>query len=392
MLSPRDKVNNYEVIAPLGTGGMAQLYLARRRGVGGFTRLVTLKLVHEHLSANEDIIDLFLQEARLSAHIAHPNVVRVEEVGRCGSAYFIAMEYVHGVSLAELLLRLRHAGQSVTPAIYVWLAAQIAEALHAAHEARAENGTPLGIVHHDVSPQNVLVSESGHVKLIDFGIARSREQALPQPQPTAARLGAQRLRDDDTVRGKLRYMAPEQLLREPADRRADVYALGVILWEMLTCRSLLRCRRLDDDRDWATRMDPPAPSQHTQAIDQRLDRAVLKALASEPAERFADALQFRAALLDATPDASRLDAPAVAAILGPSLGAALTQQRQRAAERGQAGEAELTEPLPGDDTATQLPCALEGIALHDCPTRKHQAGLWLAREIRGHAAPGREPH
>src|SRR6185312_7902266 len=162
MLSPSDKVSAYELIAPLGKGGMAQLYLARRHGEGGFSRLVTLKFVHDHLRSNEDIVQLFLQEARLSAYITHPNVVRVEDVGRFGDSYFIAMEYVHGVSLAELLTCVRQMHVQLKPALYIWICAQISEALHAAHEARADNGAPLGIVHHDVSPENVLVSDSGH--------------------------------------------------------------------------------------------------------------------------------------------------------------------------------------------------------------------------------------
>lgn len=364
MLSPRDKVNDYEVIAPLGTGGMAQLYLARRRGAGGFARLVTLKFVHEHLSADEDIIRLFLQEARLSAHIAHPNVVRVEEVGRCGDAYFIAMEYVHGVSLSELLVNIRHNHRRLDPAVYLWLAAQIAEALHAAHEAKGENGAPLGIVHHDVSPQNVLVSDTGHVKLIDFGIAR----AWTDSEERRGRPG---------LLGKLRYMAPEQLMREHADRRADVYALGVILWEMLTGRNLLGCRCLDDARDWATRADPPAPSRFAPHTSEALDRALLKALACEPSRRFADALQFRAALLDALPAAARLDAPAVAGLLAASLSAALSARRACPAEER---TAENFDQTAGAHAAARAAYRLDGLTLRNGPM--HRPALARASDRR----------
>lgn len=314
MLSPSDKISAYELIAPLGRGGMAQLYLARRRGEGGFSRLVTLKFVHDHLSSNQDIIRLFLQEARLSSHITHPNVVRVEDVGRCGNSYFIAMEYVHGVSLAELLSCAKSMRKQLEPALYLWICAQIAEALHAAHEARGENGAPLGIVHHDVSPENVLVSETGHVKLIDFGIARCRTESQA---------------DKDALRGKVRYMAPEQLLKDPADRRADVYALGVVLWEMLTGRNLLRCRSLEDARDWATRTNPPAPSRYNASVSPALDRAILQALAYEPDARYETALQFRAALLNADSAAALLDAPSIAQLLGPVLHRALARQRTR---------------------------------------------------------------
>jgi serine/threonine protein kinase len=314
MLLPGDKVKDCEVIAPLGSGGMARLYLARRRGVGGFSRLVTLKLVHPHLIEDERIVKLFLDEARISAHVAHPNVVHVEEVGKFGDSYFIAMEYVHGVSLAELLARLNERRLRLRPKLCVWLAGQIAEALHAAHEAKGENGAPLGIVHRDVSPQNVLVGHTGHVKLIDFGIARSQTEADP-------RIGAR------AVLGKLRYMSPEQLRLERADRRTDVYALGVMLWEMLAGRNLLRCRRLDDEGDWTIRENPPPPSKYSAHSTPSLDRVVSKAIAFDPADRYDSAFQFRTALLRADPAAATLDAPMVAALMRSMLGDELDRRR-----------------------------------------------------------------
>jgi serine/threonine protein kinase len=314
MLSPGDKVKDCEVIAPLGSGGMARLYLARRRGVGGFSRLVTLKLVHPHLIEDENIVKLFLDEARISAHVAHPNVVRVEEVGKFGDSYFIAMEYVHGVSLAELLTRLNDRRLRLRPKLCVWIAAQIAEALHAAHEAKGENGVPLGIVHRDVSPQNVLIGHTGHVKLIDFGIARIQTES-------DHRFGGR------AVLGKLRYMSPEQLRLEQADRRTDVYALGVMLWEMLAGRNLLRCQRLDDESDWETRENPPPPSKYSAHSTPSLDRVVLKAIAYEPNERYETAFQFRTALLRADPAAVTLDAPMVAALMRSMLGDELDRRR-----------------------------------------------------------------
>ncbi|MET0384333.1 MAG: protein kinase [Polyangiales bacterium] len=314
MLSISDKVKDYEVIAPLGSGGMAMLYLARRRGVGGFSRLVTLKLVHKHLIEDENIIQLFLDEARLSAHVAHPNVVHVEEVGQFEDSYFIAMEYVHGVSLAELVTRLMQRRLRLRPKVCVWLAAQIAEALHAAHEAKNEHGDPLHIVHQDVSPQNVLIGHTGHVKLIDFGIANCQART---DHSTGRR----------SVLGKLRYMAPEQLRGERADRRTDVYALGVMLWEMLAGRGLFECKRFDDERDWATRENPPPPSRHSLHAMPALDRVVQKALACDPSDRYASAFQFRAALLRADPSAMQLDAPLIAGLLRSMIGDELDRRR-----------------------------------------------------------------
>jgi serine/threonine-protein kinase len=314
VLSPGDKVRDYEVIAPIRSGGMAMLYLARRRGVGGFSRLVALKLVHAHMTDDPHINRLFLQEARIAASIAHPNVVHVEEVGSVDGKYFIAMEYVHGVSLAELLVSLAKQRTRMTPKLCVWVAAQVSEALHAVHEATRENGSPLNIVHRDVSPQNVLVGHNGHIKLIDFGIAKS--QLVNQP-------GSSR----GSVIGKLRYMAPEQLRTEPVTRRTDVYALGVMLWEMLASRNLLRCFRIDDERDWQTREAPPPPSRYSTNLKASIDLAVLKAIACDPRARYESAMAFRAALLRAEPSASKVDAPAFAALLHKVLGDELERRR-----------------------------------------------------------------
>jgi serine/threonine protein kinase len=302
MLSPGDRLKDYEIVAPLRAGGMGMLFLARRRGIGGFTRLVALKVVHAELRGNENVQRSLIDEARISAHITHPNVVKVEEAGEANGLYFIAMEYVPGMSLAELLDDLTQRGRRMNPKLCVWLAAQVAEGLRAIHTATGENGAPLQIVHRDVSPQNMLVSRTGHIKLIDFGIADSQQTQQVQGRRCA-------------MLGKLGYMAPEQLQLEAVDHRSDVYGLGVVLWEMLTARRFLRCERIDDERDWAVRRTPPAPSQYYPKVPPQLDRVVLKALAYEPEARFQGALAFRAALLSAVPQASRIDAPALEAVL-----------------------------------------------------------------------------
>jgi serine/threonine protein kinase len=313
MFTRGDKVKEYEVIAPLRSGGMAMLYLARRRGVGGFSRLVALKTVHTHLADDAGINRLFLQEARIAASVSHPNVVNVEEVGESDGNYFMAMEYVHGVSLAELLVSLQKKRLRMSAKLCVWVAAHVAEALHAAHEATGENGVPLHIVHRDVSPQNVLIGHNGHVKLIDFGIAKSQRVS--------------RHATGGAVLGKLGYMAPEQLRVAPVDRRTDLYALGVMLWEMLTSRSLFRCIRIDDERDWETREFPPAPSRYSPISTPALDRVVTRAIAFEADDRYASALEFRAALLAAEPGAAEVDAPRFAALLRNMLGDELERRR-----------------------------------------------------------------
>ncbi len=309
-------MRDYEVIAPLTEGGMATLMLARRRGVGGFSRLVALKLVHQRLTQDSTMIRLFLDEARISAHVTHPNVVHVEEVGVHDGMYFIAMEYVHGVSLAHLLQRLSQDRRRMSPTLAVCLAAQVAEALHAAHEAVGEDGTPLHVVHRDVSPQNVLLAHTGHVKLIDFGIAKSKA-ALHETRSGAGLLG------------KLRYMSPEQLNSEGVDARSDLYALAVVLWEMLTARNFLRCHRMEDPRDLATRENPPPPSRYSSLVKPLLDRVLLRALAPDPNHRYASALDFRRAMLKAQPDAARIDAVKLATMLRAVVGDELDAQAAR---------------------------------------------------------------
>ncbi len=312
---------------------MATLMLARRRGVGGFSRLVALKLVHQHLTEDSAMIRLFFDEARISAHVTHPNVVHVEEVGVHDGMYFIAMEYVHGVSLAHLLKRLSQDRRRMSPTLAVCLASQVAEALHAAHEAVGEHGAKLHVVHRDVSPQNVLLAHTGHVKLIDFGIAKSRA-ALHESRTGAG------------VLGKLRYMSPEQLNSESVDLRTDVYALGVVLWEMLTARNFLRCNRLDDPRDEAIRLNPPPPSRYSTLVKPALDRAILKALAPNPAHRYATALEFRRALLRAQPDAARVDALKLATMMRAVVGDELDEQAAKLPN-------EVTRVL--EDTLSQRP-------------------------------------
>jgi serine/threonine protein kinase len=307
LLAPGDRLRDYEVIAPLPSGGMAKLYLARRSGVGGFSQQVALKLVRPELVADHGMLELFLDEARLAARVVHPNVVRVHEVGEERGNYFIAMEYVEGASLAEFLEGLRTRRLRLRRRLCVWLATQVAEALHATHEAKAENGAPLDIVHRDVSPQNVLIGDSGHVKLIDFGVASSRTSENP-------------LETGPFLLGKLRYAAPERLKLEPTDRRADVYALGVMLWEMLTARSFLRCRHLEDPYDWAIRENPPPPSKYAPHIPSLLDAVVLKAIHPDPGLRYQSALRFRRALLRADPSAARVDAARIATLMELALG------------------------------------------------------------------------
>ena len=171
-----EAVGDYTILAHLRTGGMASLYLARRQGAAGFTRLVAIKAIRAVHADDPERVGMFIDEARISSRIDHPNVVHVEDLGQVAGTYYLVMEYVHGCSVGQLLKVLSRQSKRLSPLLAVAIAARVAEGLHAAHETTNDEGELLGVVHRDVSPQNVLLSHRGHVKLIDFGVAKAKER------------------------------------------------------------------------------------------------------------------------------------------------------------------------------------------------------------------------
>ncbi len=210
----------YRLERRLARGGMAEVFLARQRGPAGWGRPVALKRILPHLVEDESFVRMFLDEARLAARLSHPNIVHIYELGEAEGAYYIAMEYVHGVDVATLFRR--HDLQPLPPELIARLGADAAAGLHHAHTFADADGTPLGIVHRDVSPQNLLVATTGVVKLVDFGIAKAAFQS-DETRP-------------GVVKGKFAYMSPEQVIAQPLDGRSDVFALGIVLWELLAGR------------------------------------------------------------------------------------------------------------------------------------------------------------
>ncbi len=280
---------------------MGVLYLARRSGTSGFSRPVAIKVIHDHLAANKRFCRMFIDEAKLSARIDDPNVVRVEEFGQSEGRYYLVMEYVHGASLAQTIAVLRKRG-GIPIEHAVAIAMQIASGLHGAHEATDEDGTPLGIVHRDVSPHNVIVSFKGYVRVIDFGIAKAKQ------------VGGQT--KTGSLRGKLAYMPPEQARSaRTVDRRADLYGVGLILWEMLTFR-----RVFDADTDIAilNQIRSPEivpPSKLAPAVPRVLDEIVMRTLANEPKDRPATGADLKRALAEAVPAAARVTAGDLAELM-----------------------------------------------------------------------------
>ena len=260
MLNPGDRLGAYEILEHLRAGGMASLYRARRVGAAGFARDVAIKVVHPHLALDPTFTRMFVDEALLAARIQHANVVQVEELGKHSSTYFLVMALVRGHSLAQLKARLEERGERLSSELCVQIAVAVADGLHAAHETRDEHGALLGVVHRDVSPQNILVGDDGHVLLIDFGIAKAR--------------GRMRETASGEVRGKVRYMAPEQARGEPLDRRADVFALGLVVWELLAGR-----RYFGELSDTEVLAKLGRPLELPSVGDAKLDAVLARALA-----------------------------------------------------------------------------------------------------------------
>ena len=302
-------------MASLQHGGMATLFLGRRRGAAGFSRHVAIKVVHPHLASDRGFVRMFVEEALLSARIQHPNVVHVEELGEAQGTYFLVMEYVHGCAVSEVLRGLSRRGLRMRPEVAAAIAAQVASGLHAAHETRGENGELLGVVHRDVSPQNILLSSAGHVKLIDFGIAK----AASGGQKTAT----------GTLKGKLAYMAPEQAFGRPVDRRTDVYALGIVFWEMLTGRRLFKSTNDFQLLDMVRDPTITPPSVIAGALPPGLDEVVMSAMAKDPDARPPTAEAFRQMLADAVPDATRLPPAALTDLVNTAAADALEKRRKR---------------------------------------------------------------
>ncbi len=215
-----ESVGKYQLVRKLATGGMAEVFLARAEGPGGFSKKLVVKRILPHFLSDPHFAEMFLSEARLAAELNHPNVVQIFDFGQAEGQYYLAMEYIDGANLRVLNAAAIEQGHRIPFPIAARLASHAAEGLHFAHELKGEDGKPIGLVHRDISPDNILVSRNGAVKVVDFGIAKA--SALP----SMTRSGV--------IKGKMAYMPPEQLGRKAIDRRIDVFALGVVLHELTT--------------------------------------------------------------------------------------------------------------------------------------------------------------
>jgi serine/threonine protein kinase len=273
-------IRGFEILAKLSSGGMGDVLLARRRGAHGFEKLVAIKVIRGDLARRPDIRAMFLDEARLVARLDHPAIAQVHDFGEDDTTLYLAMEYVPGTTINRILVKRQRA---LPPLMAARIAAEAARGLHAAHELTDVEGEPLGVVHRDVSPGNVMVTFDGRVKLLDFGIAFMAERESPDTQ-----LGE--------LKGKPSYMAPEQLRGERVDRRSDLYALSVVLHEMLTGRKLFTKSNVVATALAVERGEVQPPSTFTPGLPAGLDAIVMRGLEREASARYPDARAMATAL------------------------------------------------------------------------------------------------
>ncbi|WP_437751311.1 serine/threonine protein kinase [Sorangium sp. So ce1389] len=268
----------YRVVERLASGGMAEVFLAESAGIEGFKKQVAIKRVLPHLSEKKRFIAMFLDEARLSAHLSHSNVAQVFDIGVGDNAYFIVMEYVDGADLKAVLESMRKAGRTLPVESAVFITAKLCEGLTYAHELKGADGHPLKVVHRDMSPPNVLITKYGEVKIVDFGLAKATSQLEKS--------------EAGIIKGKFSYLSPEAAQGLEVDHRTDIFAVGAILWEMLAGKRLFL-----GDTDYQTvklvqQAQIPPLSEINKAVPPELDRLIARSLAREPGDRYGSAREF----------------------------------------------------------------------------------------------------
>jgi serine/threonine-protein kinase len=319
-------VGRYVLYDEIASGGMATIHLGRLLGQVGFARTVAIKRLHPHFAKDPEFVAMFIDEARLAAGIRHPNVVSTLDVVALEGDLFLVMDYVDGDSLAHLVKRVRARDQLIPPAVVSGVVTNVLYGLHAAHTAKDERGEQLHVVHRDISPQNILVGLDGVARVADFGVAKASRRI----QETEA----------GRIKGKFRYMAPEQVKADRFDHRVDLFAAGIVLWEALTGRALFAAD--EPMRTMTMVLEHPieAPSRYVAGLSPAVDAVVLRALERSPDARYATAREMAIELEDALP-------PAVPRIIGEwvdsLVGDTLRKRAQRLVELG--SESNVSVPL-----------------------------------------------
>lgn len=318
MLPARDSASlifgRYAVLSRLAVGGMGEIFLARQVGVSGFERPVILKNLLPDLLEQEGSLEMFLDEARVAGRLNHPNVVSVYEVGEWQGIFYIAMEYIEGENLGRLARAASRTGTPLPPAVSAEVIRDAALGLDHAHHAVDAQGMPLELVHRDISPQNIMVRLDGLTKVVDFGVAKASNRS------TRTRTGI--------LKGKLRYMSPEQVRNTPLDGRSDQYALGVVLWELLTHRPLVESENPAEAMRRIALTPVPRPSSLGVEVPPMLEAIVMRMLAKPREQRFArcaDVARALQAWLDEVPREAGQVSTTIDRLVGESVRARLKE-------------------------------------------------------------------
>lgn len=369
-----DRFGRYELLFEIGSGGMARVYLARQLGDSGFERLVAVKRVHAHLVGDPDIYSMVSDEARIAALLRHPNVVSVVDVVDRAGELLLVLDYVEGFALSKLSKRWK---KPLPPALASRVVVDGLAGLHAAHEARDLMGERLDVIHRDVSPQNLLVGVDGVTRVIDFGIARARGNAT--------------LTQTGVVKGKVAYMAPERLDEKAVDRRADLFAMGAVLNELLLGETAKA--ESDEARDIARAMLSTFDPSRVEAVAPKLAPVIERALARKPSDRFANGEEMARAIAAAEPPASPLE---IAAWVASVEETAIAERRAKICEAVEAAlvaDDPTPEPRPPkSQPLTVVPARESAVAAREpappieAPRPRGRAGLWVGLGLAGLAA------
>ncbi|HEY6175475.1 MAG TPA: serine/threonine-protein kinase, partial [Kofleriaceae bacterium] len=265
----------YKLVRQIAVGGMAEIHLAKTAGIAGFEKYVALKMIHPNFAEDEQFIQMLVDEAKIAVQLTHGNIAQTFDLGRVGETYYITMEYVDGADLYKILRRASERDLEMPLDVCAFIGKEVSSALDHAHRKRDHAGKSLGIVHRDVSPQNVLVSYSGEVKLVDFGIAK----ATMKVRQTAV----------GVIKGKYYYMSPEQAWGDPIDHRSDIFSAGIVLYEMITGQMMYLEEDLHKLLEMARKAEIAPPSKLRRGVPPQLERIVMHALDKVPGERYQSA-------------------------------------------------------------------------------------------------------
>lgn len=273
----------YELLKKVATGGMAEIWLAKYKGQAGFEKKVIIKKILPHLSKDQEFIERLIDEGKIAVQLTHGNIAQVYDLGEVDGEFFLAMEYIEGIDLRELLGKLKEKNERLPASIAVFILSKVAEGLSYAHNKKNENNIPLNIVHRDISPSNIMLSKDGEVKILDFGIAKAKGryvESLP-----------------GTLRGKFLYLSPEQAGGWEVDGRSDIFSLGIVAYEMLTGVRPFEGKTDLEILNKVINLTPPSPKSFNPEIKSSLEKIIIKCLEKEPLNRYSSAEELHSVLI-----------------------------------------------------------------------------------------------